>query len=92
MSVHPEKTAYQILENRINYADDMYQAAKAADVLVILTEWMQFAEADLTRLAQLMKQRKIFDFRNLLNVEDVKKAGFEYQCIGRCINNENKGE
>ena len=86
------KTAYQILENRINYADDMYQAAKAADVLVILTEWMQFAEADLTRLAQLMKQRKIFDFRNLLNVEDVKKAGFEYQCIGRCINNENKGE
>ena len=86
------KTAYQILENRINYADDMYQAAKAADVLVILTEWKQFAEAELTRLAQLLKQRKIFDFRNLLNVEDVKKAGFEYQCIGRCINNENKGE
>jgi UDPglucose 6-dehydrogenase len=86
------KTAYQILGNKISYADDMYQAAKAADVLVILTEWMQFAEADLTRLAQLMKQRKIFDFRNLLNVEDVKKAGFEYQCIGRCINNENKGE
>ena len=85
------KTAYQILGNKISYADDMYQAAKAADVLVILTEWMQFAEADLTRLAQLMKQRKIFDFRNLLNVEDVKKAGFEYQCIGRCINNENKG-
>lgn len=86
------KTAYQILGNKISYADDMYQAAEAADVLVILTEWMQFAEADLTRLAQLMKQRKIFDFRNLLNVEDVKKAGFEYQCIGRCINNENKGE
>lgn len=86
------KTAYQILGNKISYADDMYQAAKAADVLVILTEWMQFAEADLTRLAQLMKQRKIFDFRNLLNVEDVKKSGFEYQCIGRCINNENKGE
>ena len=86
------KTAYQILGNKISYADDMYQAAKAADVLVILTEWMQFAEADLTRLAQLMKQRKIFDFRNLLNVENVKKAGFEYQCIGRCINNENKGE
>ena len=78
-------TACQILGDKIAYADDMYAAAKDADVLVILTEWKQFAEVDLKMLSQIMNHKKILDFRNMLNPEEVLKQGFEYQCIGKKI-------
>jgi UDPglucose 6-dehydrogenase len=76
-------TACQILGDKISYADDMYAAVKDADVLVILTEWKQFAAADLKGVAQLMRNKKILDFRNMLNPNEAIKHGFEYQCIGR---------
>lgn len=75
--------ACQILGDRIAYADDMYAAAKDADVLVILTEWKQFAGADLQILEQIMRHKKILDFRNMLCPEEVLAAGFEYRCIGK---------
>jgi UDPglucose 6-dehydrogenase len=76
-------TACQLLGDKIAYADDMYAAVKDADVLVILTEWKQFAAADLKGVAQLMRNKKILDFRNMLNPNEAIKHGFEYQCIGR---------
>jgi UDPglucose 6-dehydrogenase len=76
-------TACQQLGDKIAYADDMYAAVKDADVLVILTEWKQFAAADLKGVAQLMRNKKILDFRNMLNPNEAIKHGFEYQCIGR---------
>lgn len=76
-------TACQLLGDKITYADDMYAAVKDADVLVILTEWKQFAAADLKGVAQLMRNKKILDFRNMLNPNEAIKHGFEYQCIGR---------
>jgi UDPglucose 6-dehydrogenase len=78
-------TACQLLGDKIAYADDMYAAVKDADVLVILTEWKQFATADLDGVAQLMRTKKILDFRNMLNPEDAIKLGFEYRCIGKKI-------
>jgi len=78
-------TACQLLGDKIAYADDMYAAVKDADVLVILTEWKQFAQADLNGVAQLMRNKKILDFRNMLNPEDAIKLGFEYRCIGKKI-------
>lgn len=78
-------TARKILGDKIAYSDDMYAAAKNADVLVILTEWPQFADADLTHLTKIMRRQKILDFRNMLKAEDALKLGFEYQCIGRSI-------
>lgn len=76
-------TACQLLGDKIAYADDMYAAVKDADALVILTEWKEFAKADLNGVAQLMKTKKIMDFRNMLNPAEAQKLGFEYQCIGR---------
>lgn len=78
-------TACQILGDKIAYADDMYAAAKDADVLVILTEWKQFSEANLELLGQIMNHKKILDFRNMLKPDEVLKQGFEYQCIGKKI-------
>lgn len=79
-------TACQLLGDKIAYADDMYSAAKDADVLVILTEWKEFAGADLSALAQLMHHKKIIDLRNMLNGKQAVDLGFEYQCVGKCFN------
>ena len=76
-------TACQILGDKINYADSAYQAVQDADALVILTEWKEFSNLDLSVLAESMKQKLIFDFRNMLNESDAQKHGFEYFCVGK---------
>lgn len=76
-------TACQVLGDKINYADSAYQAAQDADVLVILTEWKEFSQLNLSVLAESMKQKIIFDFRNMLNETKAFENGFEYYCIGK---------
>ena len=76
-------TACQIFGNKISYADDMYQALKDADVLAILTEWQDFKKLDFEQAQNLMRHKKIVDCRNLLDIEEAKSYGFEYQGIGR---------
>lgn len=76
-------TACQILGNKIEYADNMYAVAKDADVLIILTEWTEFASLDLDTLSQLMRHKIILDFRNMLDKEQALDKGFIYKSIGR---------
>lgn len=76
-------TACRILGNKIQYADNMYQALQDADVLAVLTEWNEFRELDLSKTAELMRHKKIVDCRNLLDPQKAKDLGFDYQGIGR---------
>ncbi len=69
--------------NKIMYCADEYDAAKGADAVVVLTEWNQFRHLDLPKLATLMRSRNLFDFRNLYEPEEVVKAGFAYEGLGR---------
>lgn len=62
---------------------DMYECARDAEVLVVATEWRQFANANLQKLREVMKLPIIFDGRNLLHGENALHAGFEYHSIGR---------
>lgn len=67
----------------IGYCDDLYGAAENCDALLILTEWQEFKDMDLTRIKKKMKMPLIFDGRNIYNKERMKSLGFEYYCIGR---------
>ena len=58
-------------------------AAKDADVLVVLTEWNEFRALDFEALAKTMRGRVIVDLRNVFNPADVRAAGFSYLGIGR---------
>ncbi|EAL9146972.1 UDP-glucose/GDP-mannose dehydrogenase family protein [Campylobacter jejuni] len=75
--------AKQILGNKIDYANSMYEAIKDADVIVILTEWKEFSSLDLKKACDLVKHKKIIDLRNLIDKSEAIKLGFEYQGIGR---------
>ena len=77
------ENAKAILNNTVSYAQTVTEACKGADVAVILTEWEEFKHLDLEHLKSIMKAPRIVDMRNMLNGEDVKHYGFEYQCVGR---------
>ena len=76
-------TAQNLIGNKINYAKDMYEVLKNADVLAILTEWSDFKSLDLGKAASLMSHKRIVDCRNLINPEEAKKKDFAYCGIGR---------
>lgn len=77
------KNAQEILGDRIEFADDMYSVADNADILVILTEWDDFRCCDLERISSKMRNKIIFDTRNLFDLEIVEKLGFSYNRIGK---------
>ncbi len=63
--------------------DDMYECVRGAEVLVVATEWKQFAMANLPKVRELMALPIIFDGRNILHGENAIHAGFEYHSVGR---------
>ena len=58
-------------------------AAEDADVLVVLTEWPEFAEIDMEKVAHSMKGDAVVDGRNLFDPSEVKAAGLRYDGVGR---------
>lgn len=63
--------------------EDMYECARDAEVLIIATEWSEYANADLHQLAEVMRNRIIFDGRNILSPANIRAVGFEYHSVGR---------
>ena len=68
----------------VQWAEDPYEAAQGADLVVILTEWNEFRALDLPRLAGGMAAARMADLRNVYAPRDVRRAGFEaYVGVGR---------
>src|SRR3990172_1278943 len=62
---------------------DNYAALKNSDGLVLVTEWNEFRRLDMDKMKKLMKNRVIFDGRNIYNPKFIKSNGFKYYGIGR---------
>jgi UDPglucose 6-dehydrogenase len=75
--------ARKILGDSIEYAPDPYEAVKDADALALVTEWSEFHLPDFTKMGTLMKNKIIFDGRNIYDPSEIRKMGFEYFGIGR---------
>jgi len=67
----------------ITFCSTMYDAAKGADCLVIVTDWNEFKRPNFEKLLTLMKSPIIFDGRNLYSLDHMKKMNFEYIGMGR---------
>ena len=77
------ENAALLVGDKISYAADMYEAARAADVLVILTEWEDFRSLDLSRLKGMMRHARIVDLRDIFDPKEAHNAGFDNTCIER---------
>ena len=69
--------------NRIEYADNMYDALEGADALIVVTEWAEFKIPKFTFIEKALKHKIIFDGRNIYNPEQMQEFGYEYYGIGR---------
>jgi len=67
----------------LTYANDLYEAAKGGDAVVILTEWKEFANLDLDRLREALKFPIVVDGRNLYKPQQMLDHGFSYFSVGR---------
>ena len=67
----------------MKFADDEYKALEGADALIIATEWALFRTPDFERVAKLLKEKVVFDGRNLYDLEEMEKVGFKYVSVGR---------
>ncbi len=76
------ETARAILGDLISYHEDPYEAAEAADALILCTEWNEFRRPDLDRLGKTMKRKLIFDGRNILSAQELSNHGFERYAVG----------
>jgi UDPglucose 6-dehydrogenase len=68
---------------KMRYAGDVYQAAKDADAVLILTDWKEFANIDLVRLNQAVRFPIVIDGRNLYKPQKMDEHGFSYVSVGR---------
>jgi UDPglucose 6-dehydrogenase len=71
------------LHPELEYADSMLGAAVDADVLLLLTEWREFVDADPGVLGKIVAQRNIADGRSVLDADRWRAAGWRYRALGR---------
>ena len=67
----------------VEFFADPYELARDADALLITTEWSQYRDLDLPRLAALMRTPVLVDGRNIYDAATAQQAGFQYAGIGR---------
>jgi UDPglucose 6-dehydrogenase len=73
----------QLLGDKISFAENQYECLEGADALIISTEWNEFRTPNFLKIVTAMKNKVIFDGRNLFETTAVRELGFHYESIGR---------
>jgi len=77
--------ARSILGDKIELADNSYEALAGADALIVVTDWNEYRNPDFERIKQGLKQPVIVDGRNLYDPERMSDLGIRYYSIGRPV-------
>ena len=75
----------QVVGDKITYAENQYDCLKDADALIIATEWSEFRTPNFLKMVTSLKNRVIFDGRNLFDTTAIRELGFYYESVGRAI-------
>lgn len=81
----------RLIGNKIGYGETQYECLVDADALVIATEWNEFRTPDFLKIVKLMRNKVIFDGRNLFDTDGIKDLGFFYESVGRATAIPNNG-
>jgi UDPglucose 6-dehydrogenase len=73
----------QVMADKIDFATNQYDALENADALIIATEWSEFRTPEFEKMTTLLKNKVIFDGRNVYDREQMKDLGFFYESVGR---------
>src|SRR5690606_20570485 len=69
----------------VEWCNSALEAAKSADIVVVLTEWNEFRALNLRALKSVMRGDILVDLRNIYQPRDAIAQGFRYSSIGRPI-------
>jgi len=72
-----------LLGNKVDYAENQYDALEGADALIIATEWNEFRTPNFLKIVTSLKSKVIFDGRNLFENAAIRELGFYYESVGR---------
>lgn len=72
-----------LLGTKIGFANDPYETLNNADALIIATEWSVFRTPDFDKVTAALKNKVIFDGRNVYGNDQMKELGYHYESIGR---------
>ena len=72
-----------VVGDKITYTEGQYDALVDADALIIATEWSEFRTPDFDRITNSLKNKAIFDGRNLFDLKQMEDLGYYYVSIGR---------
>jgi UDPglucose 6-dehydrogenase len=75
----------QLVGETISFVENQYEALQDADALVIATEWSEFRTPNFDRISSLLKNKAIFDGRNLFDLNKMGDLGYHYISIGRKV-------
>jgi UDPglucose 6-dehydrogenase len=73
----------QVVGDKITYTENQYDCLQGADALIIATEWNEFRTPNFLKIVTSLKNKVIFDGRNLFDISAIKELGFYYESIGR---------
>lgn len=73
----------KLIGDKIEYYNNPYQTLEGADALFIATEWPEFRTPDFEKVTSLLKNKVIFDGRNLYDLDEMKELGYTYYSVGR---------
>ena len=74
--------AKKYIGNKIEYANDIYDATLDADAILLVTEWNEFRLPSWSAIKKLVKTPLVIDGRNIYNGNELRDMGFEYISIG----------
>ncbi len=78
-----QENVKRILGDAIEFGQDLYETLEGADALLVVTEWPEFRNPEFEKVEKLLKNKVIFDGRNVFEPVQMEEIGFDYYSIGR---------
>jgi UDPglucose 6-dehydrogenase len=78
-----QENVKKIMGDLITFGTDLYDTITGADALLVVTEWPEFRTPEFDKISSLLKNKVIFDGRNVFEPDQMQELGFDYYSIGR---------
>jgi UDPglucose 6-dehydrogenase len=78
-----QENVQKILGDQIEFGTDLYHTVQDADALLVVTEWPEFRTPEFEKIGLAMKNKVIFDGRNVFEPDQMAELGYDYYSIGR---------
>lgn len=76
-----------IIRRSVEYFEDIYDACKLVDCIVLVTNWPDYKDIKFRELKKIVNQANFVDLRNMFIKDKIEKYGFNYTCLGTSHSN-----